>query len=190
MSFLLVAALLVLGIGTGMQKSIAPETLNDINLGAELPSCEEEAANPQSVNEEKGRAANFSLRGRYICQRRLFEYGERASFSDFVVRHQSDFAKRVALNVRSALERDEVTKQPFAVLVEAEDFNLQKALESTLTTELVPLLSEQQMVRLKTDISKLNVLRVKVNNVDDPQYLFTSWLEFTDKAGERQWLRL
>ena len=204
-----VGLLLVMGAASGGLSILSPDTMNDLYLGAEVPPCEIEPfelLNSTKIT-EKGRGARFSFRENLRCQRRIFEYGDRPSFEDFVVSHQEEFAKRIGLAVKGTLSeiKSDIAKPAASVPtsaaltpslyieVDSTDDALIESVRIAVSAELSSLLGPGVVARRPVSDPKKerqNILFIKIHMVDDPSLLFNATLRATNADGEDKWLSL
>jgi|GEM_PF-2038182 len=183
--FMYVALLFFIPVALPGYFGPTPETMYELQFdiargktGERPPPCTVQEAEPTAEHPiaGKGKITNHNWTGRFNCQRKLFDYGERNSFYDYVSQYAPDRATRAAFALSQKLDgagSGSVSKQePWYINVRAQDPVVANFVRSVFETELFPILPTGSLKRFSTVGSNANEIDVEVQTVDDPELLF------------------
>jgi hypothetical protein len=162
-----------------------PETLYELQIdtargrsGERPPPCTVDDVEPTAEHPMtgKGKITNHNWTGKFKCQRKLFDYGERNSFYDYVSQHAPNRASRAAFALSQRLDSTGASgvskREPWYINVRANDPVVANYVRSVFETELFPILPTGSLKRYSSVGSNANEIDVEVQTVDDPDLLF------------------
>lgn len=158
-----------------------------------LATCRENfPEQPAEANFEKNRLEGFRLTGTYYCPRTLFEYGERDSFVDYVVKHSEGRAKGVAQTLRARLieGRDVTTIKPINLIVIGDDAPLVAVVKAVFINELAQVFDPSLIAAAPTPQSSGSVLQIRIRRLQDPVDCFSVRLLSSHPHGGPSWSSL
>jgi len=182
--------LVMFGLGSPGVAGLSPASLYEAGLMRHAPPpCRELSSGEQRARglAPKGKAATYSLNGEYLCERQIFDYGDRDSYADFVLRQAGPKAAHTARQVALLSEQENVLKgRIWHVTVtdglRALDGHLKDVYETALTAALGPGRVARGPCPPTADCAQLTVQTRLVTEADILFKLTASYV----KNGERQ----
>ncbi len=177
MSTIFFALLLVIGTSADKYFFASPEDM----LNSKEPHCVEEDLNTKSLQiPEPHRLDGFKLKGTYVCERNIFNYGERNSFVDYIASHQVNRARSAAMALQKIIEGDsggantilKEGKQPLSFEFETDMTDVLPTLKSTFIQEFTAVFGPETVSRLSNNISNNKNyyprIKIKIKKLQDP----------------------
>ena len=195
MTLFLIALLAMVGIGLEGTFS-SPETSYELQGKSAPPRCrpatDEELAHDRLG--PHGKASTFQVSGFNVCERDIFEYGERNSFDSFITKSAGRRADEVAIKIsrfkNMKLSTGGTPVQPLRIHVEvASDApQLVPYLTSTFQAALVEHVPLVKIFRART-APDTATLRVVIRRIDDPVHAIGVAL-LRGRDQDQQWVEL
>jgi hypothetical protein len=183
---------LILGEVSGTHFLSTPDDPYMSGLTTPVSGCVEKASDDSLNLSPPNRLEGFKLTGTYICERTIFEYGERDSFAEYVIEHSEARAKGVAQALRNAkLYRTLTAKsQPLEIEVRSDDLPLGQFIKSVFTHELTVALGPKYVSRANLLQPASSKLLVTINRLQDPQDCLEINLSTINERGAITWQAL
>lgn len=183
--------LVMVGLGTRGYIGTSPESLKDAGfLSGRQPSCRDYSAAEFAAlgNEPKGKAATYSMDGEYICERRIFEYGERNSFYDFVAEVAPGRVAKAARRLGQLQEENADLDAIFVVRIKTDDEPVRHYLESLVTTEFAGYLKRGGISNLPVRPEATAVIEIAISRIQDRDLLMKTEAVVVKDGAVRRWL--
>ncbi len=150
----------------------------------EAPDLERD---PNGLITGKGKAATWTIDGAHICERGIFNYGERKSLYDFAAEHSTSRLQKLASEV-AALDnviRDEF--KPWLVQIESDDPELGRFLRHALIQQLTATLGPGRVGQALPTADATKYVRMTVNPALDPELMLRATAVARHQGKELQW---
>jgi hypothetical protein len=179
-------------VGVANQSPVHPAAMSILSLeDPEDLDCQPDPG-PDSVLDQPGpsRDAGLSLKGQFICHRRVFSANERDPYLNFALRTQAQQAKRVAVSLRHQLRDDQ--SGPITIrIVGVDEEDLRAKIAAIYRTELLSELGPSRVTRgFSPDEESLPELRIDVRRVDVADKMTRARLKVRAANGDVQWLEI
>jgi hypothetical protein len=187
---MLLVLLVMIGLGTRGYIGTSPQGLKDSGfLSGRQPSCREYTAAEFSAlgNDPKGKAATYSMDGEFVCERRIFEYGERNSFYDFVSEVAPGRVVKAARRLAQLQEDVPDLDTTFVVRIRAADQPVQVYLEHLVRTEFAGYMKKGAVANLPARPESSSVIEVEVSRIQDRDLLLKTAVVVEQGGKIRRW---
>ena len=178
---------------------LSPESRYEQGLQDDVPAnCRPANAEELAATNlgRRGKASTFNLRGFYVCDSTIFEYGDRNSFYTFVAENAGLRAAEVALKISQINDqRQKINSASEALSLNIEVLTdvlaVRKHVRAVFETALVQYAPKVRVLRIQSSKPHSN-LKVVVRRVDDAkQFIGVSLSSLANKANDSQeWLDL
>ncbi len=189
---MLICALVVFGAAAPGNLLLTPQRAYRLGFTSEEPpTCREPNDGEKRARglEPKGKAATFSINGEYLCERRIFDYGQRDSYVDFVLDTAAGYSLQLARRAKLLSETEPdlggrtwtVTVKPGAKIPDSKlAFIFRTALSQSLGTGKV-----NRSSRTTSDDVRIEIV---VRPTPDSDILFGAVVKTDTKRGTLTWL--
>jgi hypothetical protein len=175
---------------------LRPEASYELGFQDEVPK-ECRPATPDELNTanmgRQGKTSTFNLRGFYVCESSIYEYGDRNSFYTFVADHASQRALEVALKVAKMTEQPanlDAPAGPLKINIEVLTDALPVSAHLRSVFELALVQHAPQVKVLRLDSSEPHSkMRVVVRRMDDASQFIGVSLSKQNSRGP-EWIDL
>ena len=150
-----------------------PFTRYEYGIDSDLPPACRKVSEEQIVEERgegKGKAARWLTSNDYICERTIFEYGDRDSFYDFVTLHAAPRARHIALQLKKITEKQTI----WGIRIVSDDEDVKAFLIDLYRYELTNILGYGHVKRQDYAEDRGPLLVVTVRRVQDADILFAA----------------
>lgn len=183
--------LFMIGLASPGNAGMAPEAMYDAALlRDEPPACREPSAMEQQERGVggRGKASTYSLDGVYLCERTIFDYGQRDSYSEFLL---AQAPARAVLAARAAQQL--LTAQPslknkiWTVSVSSGPANLRPHLERVYRQALSQTLGGARVARASAPASGGVAVLVAVRLAIEADLLFAVTAKSAEGEAQHLW---
>lgn len=194
--YVTILALLSLGSDGSM---LSPESSYEQgfqnNVSEKCRPANTEELNATNIG-SRGKASTFNLRGFYVCDSAIYEYGDRNSFYTFVADHANQRATEVALKLSKMIAQRQNSKAPdepvsISIEVLTDVRPVRTHLLTVFETALVQYAPNVRVLRINNSLPHSKML-VAVRRIDDEkQFIAVSLSSQTGKTNPKQeWIDL
>lgn len=189
---LAIASVLILffSLGTPGLLWLSPHSLNELYGPPNVvPDCREETPGEKSYRGggDKGKATEFSLGGEYRCERRIFSYGERWEYVNFVTANIGYYAHHYAAKIASFDATGLKNSSP-TYKVDVSDVLplLQTKVSQAFENAASAALGSGRIVKRPVKSHKTGTIKVSLRDVTDADLLFDVSLILPDHSQEKR----
>lgn len=185
-----VVILIIVSLGTRGNLGASPEGLKESGfLSGPQPRCREFTASERRVlgNEPKGKASTYSMDGEFICERSIFEYGERDSFIDYVADVAPGRIAKAARRFGQLQESHPELAGTWTVRVVTDTEQVRKYVADLVRTEFAGYLKSGSISNYYSSPDDGSVIEVEIKRVQDADLLLTSSAVLLADGKSRRW---
>lgn len=182
--------LIIVGLGTRGYLGASPQALKESGfLGGTQPRCREFTASEYRVlgNEPKGKASTYSMDGEFICERAIFEYGERDSYMDYVTQIAPGRIAKAARRFAQLQDNHPELSGAWTVRVITDTESVRKYVLDLARTEFAGYIKNGSMSNYYASPDSESVIEIEVRRVQDADLLLTSSAVLTTDSKRRRW---
>jgi hypothetical protein len=187
-----IASVLILffSLGTPGLLWVSPHSLSELYGPPNVvPDCREETPEEKSFRGggDKGKATEFSLGGEYHCERRIFSYGERWEYVNFVAENIGYYAQNYAEKIASLEVRDlKNSSSSYKVDVSAVLPLLQTKVSQAFENAMSAALGSGRIVKRPLKGHRAATIKVSLRDVADADLLFDVSLILPHHSEEKR----